>query len=240
MPLRVTDDGSVRLLTIDRPERKNALDQAHYRALAAALASAADDDGVHVVVVTGVGDAFSAGQDLQEMATLARGEALLDGPADGFPRLLEQLETFPKPLIAAVNGVGAGIGMTMLLHCDLVLVADSARLRVPFAELGVPPEAGSSALLADVVGWQHAAELLLTSRWVSGPEAVELCLALRCVPAASLLAEALALAGQIAGHPPFATRSAKQLMLAARGDRSRAARAREEALFAQLFAGGAR
>lgn len=238
--LHVTDHGAVRLLTIDRPERKNAFDQAHYRALASALADAADDDRVHVAVVTGVGDAFSAGQDLQEMALLARGEALPDGPADGFTRLLEQLESFPKPLVAAVNGVGTGIGMTMLLHCDLVLVADTARLRVPFAELGVPPEAGSSALLADLVGWQRAAELLLTARWISAVEAVEIGLALQCVPAAELSDTAMQLAQQIAAHSPFATRSTKQLMLAARGRRSVEARGREEALFAELFAGGRR
>lgn len=238
MPIHVADHGAVRLLTLDRPERKNALDQAHYRALSAMLAGAAADDAVHVAVLTGAGDVFCAGQDLQEMARLAAGETLDDGPADGFPLLLDQLVTFPKPLIAAVNGAGAGAGMTLLLHCDIVFVADRARLRVPFAELGVPPEAASSALLADRVGWQRAAELLFTARWVSAPEAVTIGLALACLPTAELLGEAMALAREIAGQNPSATRVAKELMLASRAERTRAARQREDAQFAALFRRG--
>ena len=93
------------------------------------MADAAANDEVHVLVVTGIGASFSAGQDLKEMAALASGTA--SGPHDGFPRLVDQLDTFPKPLLAAVNGDAVGIGLTMLLHCDIAVVAHDARLRVP-------------------------------------------------------------------------------------------------------------
>ncbi|MEY4338482.1 MAG: hypothetical protein RLZ14_332 [Actinomycetota bacterium] len=235
--IRVSTDQHVQLCTIERPERRNAFDQEHYVALAEALASATTDDDVHVVVITGVGASFSAGQDLKEMAALAAGTG--GGAHDGFPRLVDQLDTFPKPLLAAVNGDAVGIGLTMLLHCDIAVVAHDARLRVPFSELGVPPEAGSSALLADVVGWQQAAELLLTSRWLDGDEAVAMGLALRAVPRADVLDHTVAIARRIAAQSPWAVRTAKRLMLAGRGDRSRAARRLEDAAFAELFRGAA-
>jgi len=236
--IEVIDDATVRVCTIDRPERRNAFDQQHYHALAEALEQAALDEAIHVVVITGTGSAFSAGQDLQEMAALADGSA--SGTNDGFPHLLDRLEAFPKPLLAAVNGDAVGIGMTMLLHCDITLIAAEARVRVPFSELGVPPEAGSSALLADVIGWQHAAELLFTSRWIDGAEVVELGLALRAVPRGEVLVETIALAHTIAQQSPWAVQTAKRLMLAARGDRSRAARRGEDAAFAELFAGSSK
>ncbi len=234
--IAVSDEAAVRLLRIDRGSRKNAFDQAQYHGLADALRAAADDDAVHVVVITGTGDAFSAGQDLAEMAELAAGTAT--GTADGFPALLAALESFPKPLIAAVNGVAVGIGMTMLPHCDIVLVADDVRMRVPFSELGVPPEAGSSVMFADVMGWQQAAELLFTSRWITADEAVQMGLALRVVPAAELAAAAAELAASIAARSPFAVQTAKRLLLAGRGTRVQDARQREDAAFAELFRGG--
>lgn len=231
----VADEGHVRICTIDRAERRNAFDQHHYHALADALGAAADDADVHVVLITGTGTAFSAGQDLQELAAISNGTAAA-GASGGFPHLLMQLESFPKPLVVAVNGDAVGIGMTMLLHCDIALVATEARLRVPFSELGVPPEAGSSVLLADLIGWQRAAELLFTSRWIDGDEAVTLGLALRTSPRAHVVADALALATSIAEQSPWAVQTAKQLMLAGRGERSRQARSREDAAFIELFA----
>ena len=224
----------VRLITIDRPERKNAFDQETYLGLAAALNDADSDDNVHVAVVTGGGTTFSAGQDLQEMAALAKGE--LTG-ATGFTVLLAVLEGMKKPLIAAVNGAAVGIGATMLLHCDLVYVSSSAGLRFPFAEMGVPPEAGASALLAEQVGRQVAAELLFTARWVRATDAVELGLARGGFAPEELIPGVLAVAAEIASRSPWAVQTAKRLMLEARGDRSRNARKREDAAFAELFAG---
>jgi enoyl-CoA hydratase/carnithine racemase len=149
--------------------------------------------------------------------------------------LLAALETFDKPLVAAVNGVAVGIGFTMLPHCDLVLVAEGARMRAPFAEMGVPPEAASSVLLPARMGWQRAAELLFTSRWLSASDAVECGIALRVVPAADLLDHVLDLAATVATAPLPALRAIKSTMLAGRADAVGAARAREEAAFARVL-----
>jgi enoyl-CoA hydratase/carnithine racemase len=229
--VRVDDHGAVRLLTLDRPEALNAFDSPLYRAAGAALDAARADDAVKVVVLTGAGRAFSAGQDLGEMARLAGGEAV----ESGFPVLLEALQAFDKPLVAAVNGPAVGIGFTLLPHCDLVLAAEGARFRTPFAEMGVPPEAASSYLFPARMGWQRAAEVLFTSPWLSAEDAVACGIALRVVPAADLLAEALALAAAVAAAPLPALRAIKSTMLAARADAVAAARAREEAAFAQVL-----
>jgi enoyl-CoA hydratase/carnithine racemase len=128
--------------------------------------------------------------------------------------------------------------MTLLPYCDIVLMARSARMRVPFSELGVPPEAASSVLFADRVGWQRAAELLLTSRWIDADEAVAIGMALRVEDDAALMESTMNLAHEIASKSAYSTRVIKQLMVAGRGDRTRDARAREEALFKALFQGG--
>ena len=234
------NDG-VAVITMNRPERKNAFTREQYELLASALENADTNDDVRVVVLTGAGAAFSSGQDLKEMMELASGVASgspTTSKAGGFTVLLDALEVFSKPLIAAVNGVAVGIGMTLLPFCDLVLIDETARMRVPFSELGVPPEAASSVLFADRIGWQRAAELLLTARWVDATEAVEIGLALRTTPAGEALSQARELATNIASKSAYSTRVIKQLMVAGRGTRTQEARAREEALFADLFRSG--
>ena len=226
------------IITINRPERKNAFTRSQYEDLASALRDIDTDDSVHVAILTGAGGAFSSGQDLKEMAEMAT--AVASGtPASsqpgGFTVLLDGLETFSKPLIAAVNGVAVGIGMTLLPFCDIVLIDETARMRVPFSELGVPPEAASSILFADQIGWQRAAEILFTARWIEATEAVEIGLALRTAPQGEVLAHAVELAKTIASKSAYSTRVIKQLMVAGRGGRIKEARAREEALFAELF-----
>jgi enoyl-CoA hydratase/carnithine racemase len=221
----------VTVLRLNRPEKRNAFDTALYDALAAALRTAAADDAVHVAVVTGVGRAFSAGQDLAEMGALAAGGG--GGEGHGFPHLMDALCEFDKPLIAAVNGVGVGIGFTMLLHCDLVHLAETARLRLPFVPLGVVPEAASSHLLPLTIGWQHAAELIYTGDWIDAPRAVALGLAVAMHPPDALLPAVLAQATRIAAAPLAALRESKRLLLATRAADVRAARAREDAAFAR-------
>ena len=148
MSIDLRIDGAVAVITMNRPERKNAFTREQYDALGSTLARIDADDNVRVAVLTGAGAAFSSGQDLKEMAELATavagGNTSAGGStgAGGFTVLLDALETFGKPLIAAVNGVAVGIGMTLLPFCDIVMVARSARMRVPFSELGVPPEIG--------------------------------------------------------------------------------------------------
>lgn len=243
MSIDVAIAEGVATVVMNRPERKNAFNRAQYDALAAALASLDADSDVRVAVLTGAGGAFSSGQDLKEMTELAQqassGTISTSSTApSGFTVLLDALEVFSKPLIAAVNGVAVGIGMTLLPFCDLVLVGASARLRMPFSDLGVPPEAASSVTLPDLIGWQRAADLLLTARWVDAPEAVELGLALRVVPDAELLTAVHTLAATIAAKSPYATRVIKETMVAGRSSRIREARAREEKLYTSLFRSG--
>ena len=245
MSVDLVVDGAVAVITLNRPERKNAFTREQYEQFAAHLDDVALRPEVTVAVITGAGGSFSSGQDLKEMAELAA--TVSAGPAEpadpsgtgtGFTVLLDALQRFPKPLLAAVEGVAVGIGMTLLPYCDIVVVAESARMRVPFSELGVPPEAASSALLADLVGWQRAAEILLTSRWVSADQAVEYGLALEKSADGHALEHTLGIARTIAEKSAYSTSVIKQLMVAARGTRSQDARAREEALFAELFRGG--
>lgn len=235
--VRTEDHGNVRVLTFDRPQVLNAFDTALYRAVGAALDEARLDDGVHVVVLTGEGRAFSAGQDLNEMEALAEAVGKGETVESGFPALLEALQAFDKPLVAAVNGVGLGIGFTLLAHCDLVVMSRDARLRVPFAEMGVPPEAASSYLFPARMGWQRAAHVLFTGAWVSAEQAVEYGMALQVVAPEELMAVTVELAQSVAAAPLSALRAIKATMLAGQRDAVVAARAREEAAFAEMLAG---
>jgi enoyl-CoA hydratase/carnithine racemase len=236
--IETADTDGVRLITFNRPEARNAFNVAMYRAVADALDDAGADDAVHAVVLTGRGSAFSAGQDLREMAEIAGGRAPTH-TGDGFPRLLDSLQGCPKPLFAAVNGVGVGLGFTMLGHCDIVLIDEGARLRVPFAELGVPPEAGSSYLFPARMGWQQAARVLLCSEWVTAPEAVDIGIALRVCPSGTVVEESLTLATRVAAYPPEAVREIKALMHAAQDDAIRGARSREDDAFRRLLGSAA-
>jgi enoyl-CoA hydratase/carnithine racemase len=200
----------------------------------AALREADGDEAVNAVVLTGRGGAFSSGADLHEMAAIATG-TVVDGSDRGFQGLLDTLGSIEVPLLAAVSGVGVGLGFTVLAHCDLVLVDEGARLRVPFAELGVPPEAASSVLFPAVMGWQQAARVLLTSDWVDAEELVQLGLALRTCAPGAVLDETVALAIRVAAHPRAATRAITSLMRVARRDAVELANRREQAAFGQLL-----
>jgi len=232
------DDGGVRLIAFDRPEVRNAFDVAMYRAVTEALDGALGDDRIRAVVLTGRGTAFSAGQDLQEMAALAAGNAAPDA-GSGFQGLMDTLVAFDKPMLAAVNGVGVGLGCTLLGHVDLVMIDERARLRAPFAELGVPPEAASSWLFPARMGWQRASLMLLASEWIDASQAVEAGLALKVCPEGTVLEETMALASRIASCAPGATREIKRLMMASHQSDIGAARVREEAAFAALFSDSA-
>ena len=224
----------VRVIAFNRPEVRNAFDTTMYQEVTAALRAADGDEAVGAVVLTGRGTAFTSGQDLVEMAAIATGTAV-EGAGQGFMGLLDCLIDLSVPLLAAVNGVAVGLGFTLLPHCNLVLVDAEARLRVPFAELGVPPEAASSLLFPALMGWQQAARVLLTSDWVSAPELVELGLALKVCDAGSVLDETVALAARIAAHPRGATRASSSLMRAARREAVVEANRREQGAFATLL-----
>lgn len=218
-------------LTINRPAKKNAFNIQQYNDLSAALRAAKDDANIQVVVLTGCEGAFSAGQDL--MDSNARPSTTSGG--GGFPGYVEALVDFDKPLLAAVNGVAVGVGVTTLFHCDVVYAAESARFRMPFAALGIVAEAASSVLLPAQIGYQKAAEILYTARWVSSAEALELGMVARVVPDAQLMPEVSALAASIAEQAPSAVRETKRLLLAGRREATLAAHQRELAALSRCF-----
>jgi enoyl-CoA hydratase/carnithine racemase len=220
--------GGVLLLTLNRPRQRNAFNDEMYDALRDALAGAQEDDDVRVVVVTGSAGAFSAGQDLGEMASPP---PRTDGEPHGFSSFMDRLCIFDKPLLAAVNGVGVGIGLTLLLHCDVVYMAEGARIRAPFVTLGVVPEAASSYLLPLLLGPRKAVDVLYTAEWIDAPRAVELGISNRVCAADALLPAILERAAALAKMPPEALRHTKRLLLATREDGIRAARRREDAAF---------
>ncbi len=215
-------------LTLNRPERKNAFNNQMWRDFRDALAEAQDNDVVRAVVVTGAGNAFTAGQDLSEM--IGGGE-VTSAEEHGFASFMDRLCGFDKPLIAAVNGVGVGIGLTLLLHCDYVYIVPDARLRAPFITLGVVPEAASSYLLPLLLGYRKAIDLLYESDFISGDRAVELGLATHLSTPETLLASALDRARQLAAKPLGSLRWTKRLVLATRQEGVAAARRREDEAF---------
>lgn len=219
----------VALLTMNRPSKRNAFNDRQYDDLRDALADTQNDDAIKIAVITGAPGAFSGGQDLTEMGA---NPAHDDGQPHGFGPFIDRLSTFDKPLMGAVNGVGVGIGLTMLLHCDIVYIAESARLRAPFVSLGLVPEAGSSLLLQAIVGQQRAAELLYTNAWIDADRAVELGLAAASFPDDELLKRTLERAREIAAQPLSALRRTKQLLLDVRAEALEAARRREETAMA--------
>jgi len=224
----------VRVIAFNRPEVRNAFDTAMYEEVTVALRAADGDEAVRIAVLTGRGTAFTSGQDLAEMAAIASGTAV-EGAGRGFTGLFDCLGEISVPLVAAVNGVAVGFGFTLLAHCDLVLADSRARLRVPFAELGVPAEAASSLLFPAAMGWQEAARILLTSDWVGADELVRLGMALDVCPPGTVLEEAVALATRVASHPRAATRAIVSLMREARRDAVAEANRREQAAFATLL-----
>ena len=234
--VRIEDRERVRLLTLDRPDALNAFNDDLYDAVREALTDAARRSDIAVVVLTGAGRAFSAGQDLGE---LGAPRAHDDAERHGLPPFIETLEAFPKPLIAAVNGVAVGIGVTLLPHCDLVFVARGARLRTPFTSLGVTAEAGSTVLLPARMGWQAAAHMLYTAGWLSAEEAVERGLAWRLCEPDRLLEEAEATAREIAAMPIESLVATRRLLLDARLPAVREARKREITRFGRLLGGPA-
>ena len=229
-PVRSSVEGGVLTLRLDRPEKKNALTRGMYDTLAAALRAAAESPAVRVVLVAGGAD-FTAGNDIGDFATAAEGTPRVAAAFD----FLEVLAAFPKPLVAAVRGVAIGIGTTLLLHCDASVAAREARLQMPFARLGVVPEAGSSLLLARAVGQARASWLLLSGEAIGGAEAAAAGLVTRAVEDAEVEATAAALAAALAALPPGAVAESKRLLRAPlRAALAEAMAAEREAFAARL------
>ncbi|MCW2813699.1 MAG: paaF 3 [Nocardioides sp.] len=238
MTLLIADDARVRTLTLDRPEALNAFNEALYDALADALHDAREDPDVAVVLLTGSGRAFSAGTDLLEMHRIATDPTFERG-RHGFPGLIDALVAFDKPLVCAVNGLGLGIGTTVLGFADLAFMSSTARLKCPFTSLGVAPEAASSYLVPRLTGHQNAAWLLLSAEWVPAEEALAMGLVWRVCEPDDLLAEAHRHAAVLAARPISSLVAVKRTMIAPLRAGIDAARELENAAFAELMGGPA-
>lgn len=238
MILKIEDDNRVRTLTLNRPDALNAFNEALYDATAEALLAAADDPEVAVVVITGAGRAFSAGTDLAEMQAMVTDPDFQPGK-HGFRGLVAALGRFPKPLICVVNGVGLGIGATILGYADLVFMSSTARLKCPFTSLGVAPEAASSYLLPQLMGRQNAAWLLMSSEWISAAEALRMGLVFAVCEPEQLLAEARRHAEVLASRPIPSLMAVKSAMVEPLRAETLAAVERENAFFAELLGGQA-
>lgn len=238
MTLTVSDDSRVRTLVLDRPDALNAFNEALYDATAEALLAAAEDPGVAVVLITGAGRAFSAGTDLLEMHRMATDPDFERG-THGFLGLVDALVEFPKPLIVAVNGIGLGIGATILGFADLAFMSSTARLKCPFTSLGVAPEAASSYLFPALVGRQAAAWALLSSEWISAEEALDMGLVWRVCDPEQLLGTAHEHAALLAARPISSLVAVKRTMTEPHRAAIREARDRENAAFAELMGGPA-
>lgn len=238
MTLEIADENRVRTLTLARPEALNAFNEALYDATTVALRAAADDPEVAVVVITGTGRAFSAGTDLAEMQARITDADFVPG-AHGFMGLIDALSEFPKPLICAVNGLGLGIGTTILGFADLAFMATTAKLKCPFTSLGVAPEAASSYLLPQLIGRQNAAWLLMSSEWVSASEALGMGLVWKVCEPEELIAETRRHAEVLASRPIASLQAVKATMVAPIRAEIDAARARENQCFVELMGGQA-
>jgi enoyl-CoA hydratase/carnithine racemase len=197
----------VATIEIARAQKKNALTAAMYQAMADAVLDAQLDNAVRALLITGQPGIFTSGNDLEDF--MQRPPAGPDSPVVRFMKALTECD---KPVVAAVTGGAVGIGTTMLLHCDLVYVADDARLAMPFVGLGLVPEYASSLLLPRLVGHVRAAEKLLLGDPFTGAQAVELGIANAVLPAAEVLNHARRMAERFNNLPPGAVQDAKGLM----------------------------
>lgn len=213
----IEKSGGVLTLTMNRPEKKNALTRAMYQALGEAIDQAASDPEVRCVLIQGNGDMFTAGNDLSDFAAVNAGEAAAGDARRGGNPLLAALARAKTPLIAAVNGRAVGVGTTMLMHCDLVYVAENALLTTPFVNLALVPEAASSVTMPSRIGHARAFAMFVLGEAVDARKAVDWGIANEIVPLADLRARARAAAEAVAARPPEAVAITKALMRDAEG-----------------------
>jgi len=217
--------GQTQVIRLNRPEKMNAITRDMYAGLTSALNEAAGDFGVRTVVITSEGDHFTAGNDIKDFMANPPTEESSD-----VARFLASLLEFPKPLIAAVKGNAVGVGTTMLLHCDIVIASPNANFSMPFTSLGLVPEAGSTKLFPELVGYQRAARIFMTGDPFSADEATEMGLV------ETITAEpekvAMEIAERIGQQPPQAIINTKALMKAGKHDAVAAVMKAEFQIFA--------
>ena len=206
--INIETTDSVLTIGINRPEKKNALNGTMYFAVRDALIAGHDDQNVRAVIIYGLGGDFTAGNDLKEFLEFASTDQ------ETFPakEFLDVLIPYSKPVIAAVDGLAVGIGATMTIHCDLVYASEGARFQMPFVNLGLNPEAGSSYALPQLVGYHNAAEIILLGGMVTAKRAYDMGFVNAVVKQSELMDTAMAAAQRITELPPGPVRLAKSMM----------------------------
>ena len=206
--INIETTDSVLTIGINRQEKKNALNGAMYFAVRDALIAGRDDQNVRAVIIYGLGGDFTAGNDLKEFLEFASTDQ------ETFPakEFLDVLIPYSKPVIAAVDGLAVGIGATMTIHCDLVYASEEARFQMPFVNLGVNPEAGSSFALPQLIGYHNAAEILLMGGMVTAKRAYDMGFVNAVIKQSELMDMAMQAALRIAELPPTPIRLAKSMM----------------------------
>lgn len=208
-PIETVRNGPVYRITMQRPAKKNALNIPMYNGLVAGFETAESDPDIRVILLTATGDTFTSGNDLNDFMRMRDQASRLPGTA-----FLSVLTRVRKPIVAAVNGPAIGIGSTMLLHCDLVYASESARFQMPFVNLGLCPEAGSSYLLPKRIGHQRASALLLLGESFSAREAQSMGIVNQVCPAEKLADVAMQAARKLAAQPLDAVMLTKDLLKA--------------------------
>ena len=209
MAIRFEVSDRVATVAFHRPEKKNAITAAMYESLAEALKAAGADEAVRVILITGDGGAFTAGNDLADFL-----QSPPQGEGSPVAQFMTALRTTTKPVVAAVPGLAIGIGTTLLMHCDLVYAAQDAKFAMPFTQLGLCPEFASSVLLPRIAGYQRAAEKLLLGEAFDANEAERMGLVNRVLPGDELMSFATRQAAKLAALPADSLRITKQLMRA--------------------------
>lgn len=197
-------------LRFNRAEKKNAMTQAMYAAMAEAINAAATDRAVRVLMIAGSGDSFTAGNDLVDFMKVANSGG--GGGDSAVIRFMNALSAFPKPVVAAVTGLAIGVGVTLLLHCDLIYAGEGARFTMPFVNIGIVPEYASTYLMPRIMGHARAMELVLFGEPFSAAHARECGLVNEVLPADQVEARAMERALKLADQPPNAMRTTKRLM----------------------------
>ena len=210
------ESDGIATITLDRPEKLNAYTTEMGEEVTHAFRSLRRDESVRVVILTGAGRAFCAGVDLEHLKAHDEDRNVSAGPRLGEEDFLRKLplemRDYPKPIIAAINGHAVGVGLTMVMPCDIRIAAEDARLGFVFARLGILPGLGSTHLLPHLVGMARAQELVLTAKKIPGSEAAAIGLVNRAVPSADVLPEARAMAREMAGIDPVVLAHAKRAL----------------------------
>lgn len=211
MDILTQQENGILTINFNRPEKKNAITQAMYQAMADALRDAETDVAVRAILITGKPEIFTAGNDLEDFMKNARSLAEPDAVPPVY-QFMQALNESGKPVIAAVSGAAVGIGTTLLMHCDMIYLADNAKLSMPFTQLGLCPEFASSMVFQQIVGYQRAAEKLMLGEAFSAAEAFEMGFVNKVLPLEELLPYAQQQAAKLAALPAASIRATKRLM----------------------------